>query len=157
MIFHDLYREQFDPIVTESELLQHFSFDTAVQAYMDDVLQAEVLVFIHPDWWGQMPALLKGWFDRVFRPGVAYEYEGSEFGAKKPMPLLENRRGLAFCTTDNLPGGGPHPLERIWIHDIFAFCGIEGTCRIFYEVRNSNAAARHNWLKDVQTTTEGVL
>ncbi len=73
--YHDLYDEGFQPVLSADELQRRFSFDEQVQLYTSRVIESDGLVFIHPDWWGGPPALLKGWIDRVFRPGVAYDFE----------------------------------------------------------------------------------
>jgi putative NADPH-quinone reductase len=74
----DLYAEGFDPRLTEAE---HATHDVGLAARLDDptivlharLLQwAQVLVLVYPTWWGAQPAILKGWFDRVWIEGVAY-------------------------------------------------------------------------------------
>ena len=93
-IFHDLYRKPFNPVMPEDEFQRGYSLDEHVQLYMDEVTESEVLVFIHPDWWGQMPALMKGWIDRVFRPGIAFDHSGKEFLPKQLDKLMSGKRGM---------------------------------------------------------------
>ena len=59
----DLYAEHFDPVMSRQERL--------VQRYDDQLAAAEALVLVYPSWWYGMPAMLKGYFDRVWLPGVA--------------------------------------------------------------------------------------
>ncbi|MBT3276271.1 MAG: NAD(P)H-dependent oxidoreductase [Spirochaetales bacterium] len=155
--FHDLYSASIDPVLSESELKRRYSFDEKIQEYMKEVQAADVLFFVHPDWWGQMPALLKGWIDRVFRPGIAYDYLGEEFLPKQLVPLLKGRRGLAICTTDAEDDGTPHPLKSIWEQNIFKFCGIEGRARLLYSVWNASAADRKEWLLSISAQTLGLF
>ena len=107
--WHDLYRDEFDPVLREEELRSRFSFDENVQRYWQELERSEGLVIVHPDWWGQPPALLKGWVDRVFRPGIAYEHEGEEFADKQRRGLLAGKKGLVLCTTDADAGTGTSP------------------------------------------------
>ncbi len=153
----DLYAERFDPVLPREELLSRTSFDAVVSRHMEKVERSGGLVIVHPDWWGWPPALLVGWIDRVFRQGIAYEYEGEEFLAKHRMPLLTGRRAAVVVTTDRDPGdasgggtaGGPetgpaeHPLVGIWRDQVLGFCGFERPeVRIVWSVRRLSAAER---------------
>lgn len=72
---HDLYRLEFDPVLTSTEIAQaesHSSPPEILQA-QQDIEAAEALTLIYPLWWLSMPAILKGYIDRVFARGFAYE------------------------------------------------------------------------------------
>jgi NAD(P)H dehydrogenase (quinone) len=72
----DLYKDRFDPCLTSAERQAYFTpgYDTsAVADYVRRVKAAEKLVFVFPQWWFNVPAILKGFLDRVFVPGVAFE------------------------------------------------------------------------------------
>ncbi|WP_257092963.1 NAD(P)H-dependent oxidoreductase [Sphingobacterium sp. E70] len=57
----------------------------------EDILWAEHLVWVHPVWWGGLPAMMKGFIDRLFLPGFAFQYrENSLFGTNYSK---ENRQG----------------------------------------------------------------
>jgi NAD(P)H dehydrogenase (quinone) len=145
-VFHDLYRESFDPTLTEDEFKRGYSLDEQVQLYMDEVTEADILVFIHPDWWGQMPALLKGWIDRVFRSGIAFDYAGKDFLPKQIEKLMTGKAGIAYVTTDSEEGRTPPPLIDLWKEKIFGYCGVTGECRVFHSTRGSTSAKRKAWL-----------
>lgn len=72
----DLYRMGFDPVLTTSELLP-INADHPVSADVaqaqDDIREADVLAVFYPLWWLSMPAMMKGYIDRVFARGFAYE------------------------------------------------------------------------------------
>ena len=156
--FLDLYREEFDPVLPADELPRKFSFDVTTQKYNDLVKNASVYVFCHPDWWGGPPALLKGFIDRVFRPGVAYEFEGYEFLSKKKSALLEGRKALVFTTTDYPIPGGDDPSAVIWKKNVFDYCGIhDARVHIFYDTFNSTYEARHAWIVDVERKVVDIL
>ena len=77
--WHDLYAEHFAPVLEQEEIQRRFSFDDPFVEHAEQLRTCDGLVFIYPDWWGTPPALLKGWIDRMFRPGIAYQFEGPEF------------------------------------------------------------------------------
>jgi len=101
--FLNLYQETFDPVLPAPELPRKYTLDETVQRYNALVQQAQVLIFVHPDWWGGPPALLKGFVDRVFRPGVAYEFDGFQFLSKKKVALFSGKKAMVFSTTDYPP------------------------------------------------------
>ena len=71
VIYHDLQAEGFDPILPGQEIARDGLMDRVVMAHCDQLAATDGVVIVHPNWWGQPPAVLKGWIDRVFRPGVA--------------------------------------------------------------------------------------
>jgi putative NADPH-quinone reductase len=148
--FIHLDDENFDPVLPAAELPRKFSFDEGVLRYGDLVKAASVYVFAHPDWWGGPPALLKGFIDRVFRPGIAYEFEGYEFLSKKKQELLAGRKALVFSTTDYPAPAGEDPSAKIWKHNVFEYVGIpDAQVHTFYDTYNSTYEARHAWIEDV--------
>ncbi len=157
LIFHDLYRESFNPVLTGEEMLRGYSFDEQSQRYMDEVMDSDVLIFIHPDWWGQMPALLKGFFDRVFRSGIVYDYSGNEFLEKRLERLMAGKRAMAFCTTDSEESASEHPLESIWRKHIFEYCGIQGRCELFHSIRTADTSRRKAIVETAAGITVSVL
>jgi NAD(P)H dehydrogenase (quinone) len=71
----DLYAERFDPVLSREERLSYHDLAVnrrPVQGYVDRLLRAEALVFCFPIWAYGPPAMLKGFFDRVFLPGVSF-------------------------------------------------------------------------------------
>jgi NAD(P)H dehydrogenase (quinone) len=148
--FHDLYGEGFDPVLSGEELRRGVSFDEAVLAHAGEVTACRGIVLIHPDWWGLPPALLKGWVDRVFRPGVVYEFEGEEFLRKSRLPLLGGHTALVFATSEASAEEDPGLLERFWREAVFRYCGIERTeCRILRSLHRLEQGERSAWLRDV--------
>jgi NAD(P)H dehydrogenase (quinone) len=73
----DLYADDFDPRLTGAECRGYFAtpFESkAVAGYVARLRLAEQLVFVFPQWWFNVPAILKGFFDRVLVPGVAFDH-----------------------------------------------------------------------------------
>lgn len=151
----DLYGEGFDPVMPEAELPRKFSFDEAVLRYQDAIKSAEHLVFVHPDWWGGPPAILKGFLDRVLRPGVAYGFREADFRDAGAKGLLEGKRATVLISTDSPePSGGADawPPARIWKESVLGFCGIdEVDVRVFWKLRESGYAERKAWIDAAAT------
>jgi len=97
----DLYREAFDPVlsVRERQTYRNTASNSAnVTEHVHRLQQAEGVVFVFPSWWYGMPAILKGYFDRVWLPGVAFD-----FGPQAILPLLTNIRLFGVVTTTGAP------------------------------------------------------
>jgi putative NADPH-quinone reductase len=89
-----------------------------IAEYCKEIAAADGIVIIHPDWWGMTPAILKGWIDRILRPGVAYRFAETDSGEGIPEGLLAARAALVF-NTSNTPALREQeifgdPLERLW-------------------------------------------
>lgn len=93
----DLYAEDFDPRLTRAERLGYHDQrgpDDAVAGYVERLQTAEALVLSFPVWNYGYPAILKGFFDRVFLPGVSFKLVDG-----KVQPTLHNIGKLAAITT----------------------------------------------------------
>lgn len=106
------------------------------------------IVFVYPNWWGAMPALMKGFFDRVFLPGFAFKYrENSQFWDK----LLSGRTAHLMVTMDTPPWyyrwiyhrPGHNEMKRT----ILGFCGIK-VVKIseFAPIKGSSQQQRDKWI-----------
>ena len=150
---HDLYKEGFDPVLNASELARSFSLEGLVQDHSRELAEADGLVLFHPEWWGQPPAMLKGWIDRVFRQGIAYDLEGEEFTEKGWKPLLTGKKGLVFVTSD-AEAHSDRTLEALWTHTILGRCGMQASCHVLREMRRTDPAARREWREFIHRTLE---
>jgi putative NADPH-quinone reductase len=97
---HDLYQEQFDPLLPFDEIPRDAPLPPAIALHCREIAAADGIVFIHPDWWGMPPAILKGWIDRVLRPGVAYRFAETDTGERIPVGLLLAKAVLVFNTSN---------------------------------------------------------
>lgn len=117
---------------------------------------ADHLVWVHPVWWGGLPALTKGFIDRVFLPGFAFQYRANSVWWDR---LLKGKTAHIITTLDQpswyywLVFGRPsvNQLKR----SVLEFCGIKPV-KVTYigPVRNSNAAFRKKWLRQVEVMGE---
>ena len=159
---HDLYQEGFNPVLTVGELGFDESKDPLVLQYAEELLESDLLIFIHPNWWGQPPAILKGWIDRVIRPPYAYDYPPELPPGDPPVQKLTDKVGMVF-NTSNTPAPRENtyfgdPLENIWKQCIFGFCGIKMSYRtMFRTVAGSSQEIREGWLDEVEAAVEGEI
>jgi len=153
VVFHDLYREKFDPLLYQNEFTQEAALPEDIRLHCDHIAAADGIVIIHPNWWGQPPAILKGWVDRVIRPGVAYCFDEGDSGEGVPRGLLKAHTAVILNTSntsaereENVFGD---PLERIWKNCIFDLCGVKTFYRkMFRTIVNSTAQQREQWLRE---------
>jgi len=156
--FHDLYTEHFDPVLPYAEIPRDAPLDPVIARHCSEIATADGIVIVHPDWWGQPPAILKGWIDRVIRPGIAYRFREGDNGEGIPKGLLAAKAALVFNTA-NTPAERERevfgdPLERLWKDCIFSFCGIPVVHRrMFAVVVTSTAEERAGWLAEAAALT----
>jgi len=155
---HDLYQERFDPVLPYDEIPRDADLPVEIVQYCREVAAAEGIVIVHPDWWGMPPAILKGWIDRVLRPGVAYRFAEQDSGEGIPVGLLAARAALVFNTSNTPPereqDAFGDPLERLWKDCIFGFCGVSSFRRhMFGVIVTSTEEERKAWLAEVRRIT----
>lgn len=132
---------------------------TSAQALEPDLVEAQAkilwadhVVWIFPLWWGMMPAVLKGFIDRVLLPGYAFRYRPKSSLWDK---LLKGKTSAIICTIDYpiwyfrlfLRGGGVGVMRKM----VLEFCGFEVTRTTYLgPVRPSTLAQREEWLRKVE-------
>jgi NAD(P)H dehydrogenase (quinone) len=157
--FHDLYKENFSPVLPYAEFSQKAILTPEIALHCNEIRQADGIIVIHPEWWGQPPAILKGWIDRVIRPGIAYNFIEGDKGDGIPVGLLKARAALVF-NTSNTPKEREQkifgdPLETLWKNCVFGLCGVKNFYRRNFEVViTSSLAQRIGWLKEVDAIIE---
>jgi putative NADPH-quinone reductase len=153
VVFHDLYAEGFDPLLPAEEILSDGPVDPEVVRHCAELAAAEGIVVVHPNWWGQPPAILKGWIDRVVRPEVAYRFLEGDSGEGVPEGLLRAKTAVVLTTSNTnenreLAVFGD-PLEALWVRCVFGLCGVEDVRRRnFGVVVTSSGQERAVWLQD---------
>lgn len=159
VIYHDLHAEKFDPIILSDEIPKDAELNPLIERHCKELVNSDGIVIVHPNWWGQPPAILKGWIDRVIRAGVAYEFLEGDSGEGVPNGLLKAGTALVFNTADtskeremNIFGD---PLETIWKNCIFDLCGVKNFYRKMYRIIvTSTQKERELWLEDVKETVD---
>ncbi len=150
----DLYTAPFDPVLRAADLRAAAAgrpLPEDVRREQEAVAWAELLAFIYPLWWFDRPAVLKGWFDRVFTNGFAFRFD--ERGIQG---LLQGKRAFVLVTA----GGREADFEAIGAREhllhpttegTLRFCGIEAvTDLVFYGVPLADDAERAAMLERVE-------
>ena len=99
----NLYTNHFDPVLTVDERATYYkeNYDSSkVSKEIRRLIACDALVLIFPTWWFGFPAILKGWFDRVWVPTVAYEH-ANDYGPIRPK--LHNLKKAFVITTLGAP------------------------------------------------------
>ena len=157
--FHDLYEEGFDPMLPAAEIPKGAFLPPDIDLHCREISEADGIVIIHPNWWGMPPAILKGWVDRVIRPGTAYEFIEADKGEGVPVGLLKAKTAMVFNTsnteTERERSVFGDPLETIWKNCIFDLCGVKKFYRrMFTIVVVSTEKERAGWLAEVREMVE---
>ena len=155
VIFHDLYAEQFDPLLPSPEIPTETLLPPDVVKHCDEISSADGIIVVHPNWWGQPPAILKGWVDRVMRPEVAYKFLDGDQGEGIPVGLLKAQAAIVFNTSNTQPERERDvfgdPLQLLWKNCIFDLCGVSTFYRkMFTVVVTSTYEQRQGWLRKVE-------
>lgn len=124
----DLVSDGFDPVMSSDDLMKWRTGginDPLVIEYMKKIDEADVLVFPFPLWWGHMPAILKGFCDKVLQVGFAYKYDenGNMVG------LLNDKKAVVITTmqmtNEVYDGYLQNPIIGSFIKDTLQVCGID--------------------------------
>ena len=103
----DLYAEGFSPALNAAEhrdYLDPASNPPDVADHVASLQRAEALLLVYPTWWYGLPAMFKGWFDRIWAPGIAFK-----LGDGAIEPLLTNIKRIGVVTTYG------SPLWLLWV------------------------------------------
>ena len=153
-IFHDLYAEKFDPVLTDVEMnMTSAELPEPIQSFTKKLLEVDGYVFVHPNWWGGPPAMLRGWLDRVVRSGIAYNFTENGLVQKLGDKIVQ------IFTTSNTPrevelNVYKDPVEWFWKVIVFGLCGCKSfERRNFESVIMSTTEERQAWLREVEELT----
>lgn len=157
--FHDLYKEKFPPVLPAREIPRVAPLPRIISRHCSEISNADGIIIIHPNWWGQPPAILKGWVDRVLRPGVAYTFAEGDRGDGELIGLLKASVVLVF-NTSNTPAAREltvygDPLETLWKNNMFISCGVKSFYRKnFGVIVTSTLKQRQEWLEETREITK---
>ncbi|SJN45105.1 NAD(P)H-dependent oxidoreductase [Sphingobacterium faecium] len=123
------------------------------------ILWADHLVWIHPVWWGGLPAITKGFIDRLFLPGMAFKYRPNSVFWDR---LLKGKTAHIITTMDQ-PGWYYHlvyarPSVNQLIKSTLQFCGVSPV-KVTYIgiVKTSDEKLRKTWIEKVTKLGKGNL
>jgi len=148
---HDLYYSNFNPKLSKVELIgdpKILSGYKTIVKYQYDIKWANIIIIIHPTWWFGVPAILKGYFDRILSEGFAFTYEDN-----KPEPKLLNKKGILIQTFDATEEMEKELYNEITYKSIFytwKYCGIEDwQQKALYQVNFVSQEQRLKWLEEI--------
>jgi putative NADPH-quinone reductase len=158
----DLYREGFQPAMTEHERATYMqeSYDrSAVAEYCEILKSVEGLILCFPHWWFSMPAVLKGWVDRVWGPGIAFDYD-KNFNLQ---PALRNIKLFGVVTTYGSPWWvvtlfAGNAGKKVLMRGMRPLCakGVRTFYMAHYAMDHSTEADRHGFLDKVRRRIAGI-
>ena len=152
----DLDKENFNPVMTSADLLEfikHQATDPRAISYAEKMSNADHLVFIFPIWWELMPALTKGFIDKVIHPGLTYEYKENGVSMESLLPKLKS---TTVITTMNTPKimyklTYGNTLKKALIKGTFKKSGMKNVKWIsFNMVKLVKSEKRQRWLKNLE-------
>ena len=152
-----LDKDNFNPVMTASDLKgfrEKKPTDAKVIEYSNRIKVAEHLVFIFPIWWELMPAMTKGFIDKVIFPGVAYDY--TNLGNTRMKPLWNKLKGVTMITTMNTPNYlywllFGNAIKKTMILGTFWKIGFKNRKWISYnQVKQVSKEKREKWLIELE-------
>lgn len=159
----DLYGEGFDPVLPrEGRLAYHTpgQNQAGLEAHIDHLRWAQGMVFVYPTWWYGLPAILKGWLDRAWLPGVSFTMPEPN----RPVgPLMRHVRLLGGISTYGAPWWFTRlivgdPGRRTILRGLRPLCARR--CRTFwlahYRMDSSTPASRARFVERVRERLERV-
>lgn len=122
----DLYSIKYSPVLPAAELytIGNKKINGQNLKFQEMISNSDRLIFIYPLWWGSMPAILKGFFDRVFTPHFAYQFSHKGI----PEGLLKGKKAAVFVSS-----ASSNTIKLIFSQnrssalirdDVLKFCGI---------------------------------
>lgn len=152
-----LDHDRFNPVMSGTDLKAFVArqpVDPQVIDYTRRLEKADHLVFIFPIWWDLMPAMTKGFIDRVLCPGVVYDHHPRGFGL---VPLLKSLKSVTIITTMNKPRlmyslliG--NLIRKAMLRSVFKTMGYKNLSWIsFTSVKSVSRQKRENWLTSLES------
>ena len=133
--------------------------ESALKDAQADILWADHIVFIFPNWWASFPALVKGFIDRTFLPGFAFKYNK---GSKGWVKLLKGKSARIIITMDDTVwrykfiygSPGLNAIKR----GVLQYCGIKPVrSTLIGPIKHSSEKQRQQWLKKVKRLGEKLI
>jgi len=158
----DLYRERFDPVMGPEERRSYHDETVNLvpfEAHAAHLRWAQMVIFVYPTWWYGLPAMLKGWLERVMVPGFAFKMPTRFRGSR---PNLTNIRRLMVLTTC---GASPfvswlmgQPGRRTLLRGFRSICNLRCRTRFvaLYKMDTVSAKARSRHLERVRRAVRSI-
>jgi NAD(P)H dehydrogenase (quinone) len=153
----DLYREAFHPAMTEAErrsyMGNHYDL-SAIATYAETLKAVDGVILCFPHWYFSMPAMLKGWVDRVWGPGVAFTYDPKD---RHLTPALRNIKLFGVVTSYGSPWWmvrlfAGNPGHKVLMRGMKPLCakGVHSFYLAHYDMDHSTETSRRAFLDKVR-------
>jgi putative NADPH-quinone reductase len=160
----DLYAEGFDPVLSAPE---HEGYEVEpgnrlpVESHVADLEWCDTLIFVYPTWWYGLPAMIKGWLDRVMLPGVAFLMPDAQNANIRPGLTHVTRLGVfttcgASWWLTRMIGA---PGRRTLLRGVRLLCakGCRTTFAAHYLMDSSTDASRARHLEKVAAKMDRLI
>ncbi len=156
----DLYKLAFNPILTVSDFEAVKSGKTPgdILTEQHHINNSEFLWIVFPIWWASMPAILKGYIDRVFLSGFAYQMEGDY-----PKGLLTNKQviilnSMGMSNEDYKNDGMFKALELTMDKGVFEFSGMKVLVhKYFSSIMSAGGERRETYFQEIEDLVNSVI
>lgn len=151
----DLYAINFNPVLSGADFaaFQSGQIPADIKAEQEHISWAQNIILIHPTWWIGRPAMVQGYFDRVFAFNFAFtvDQNGARGLLKNEKALIINTAGTDEVVYNNWPGS-KELLGRPTAEGVFGYCGIPNVKHIeLFGIASSNQERREALLEEVKT------
>lgn len=153
----DLYQDGFDPVLSREDLAiynEGKTTDPLVKKYNEILDDTDRIIFIFPIWWYDMPAILKGFFDKVLLSGSAFLAD--EYGLKANRHIQETFLfTTSFAATEEIVEKYGDPINGMWINATFEMVGFHnGSWHNMGRIESSTLEERKAYLAQIKTLLE---
>lgn len=151
----DLYAEQFNPVYDQEELRLFHSgqtHDPLVTKYLNLLRQADGIIFITPIWWNSIPAMLKGFIDKVMKEGEGLSHTVTKTGIRGELVNLKRVYVLTTSTSPTfyLRWFCGNAIQKIFIKTTLKQLGIKsGKWQNFGGISNAKSVKRNAYLQRI--------
>ncbi|MDN3596842.1 NAD(P)H-dependent oxidoreductase [Zunongwangia endophytica] len=154
VILRDLYQLNFNPVLSleDMEGQRIGRVNEEVKTEQNYIVWADCITFIHPIWWTGLPAILKGYIDRVFSYGFAYQYDqGIQKGLLvDKQTVIINTHGKSRTEYHNL--GMDTALSLTSDKGIYSYCGLEVKQHFFFDKADrANSEVIEEWTNQIKS------
>ncbi|TVQ14917.1 MAG: flavodoxin family protein [Bacteroidetes bacterium] len=148
LVVRDLYQLDFDPVLRtkDFEMISSGNIPADIEKEQSFVSWADAMIFIYPVWWGGMPAIVKGYIDKVFSWGFAYKSNG-----KGVYPLLTGKNVIVMNSLgqsrSEYEKGMFQAMNLINVEGVFGFCGINVASQLYFSsIHNITEQEKEDYL-----------
>jgi NAD(P)H dehydrogenase (quinone) len=162
VVASDLYRDGFDPVMSPEERRSYYGdyAGAAVSSHTALLRRIDGIILCFPHWWFSMPALLKGYFDRVWAPGVAFAHDP---GGGRIEPLLTHIKVFGVVTSYGSPWWitrliAGDPGRKVLMRALKPMCGprVRSFYLAHYDMDRATSASRDAFGARVRAVVSGL-